>query len=438
MTGGQNGAGAGAGSANGEGAHGGAVLVYEGAAKHYGAKAAVRDFSLALGAGETLCLLGPSGCGKTTALRLAAGLEDLDEGRIFLHGREVSSPGRSLAPEARGLGLVVQDFALFPHLTLAGNVSFGLRRLPRAERRERTERALALVGMEERRNDWPANLSGGEQQRIALARALAPAPKVLLLDEPFSALDVGLRRELRDHTLHLLQIGDSSSLLITHDPEEAMFMADRIALMQDGRLRQVGPPEELYFRPGSAFVAGFLGEVNEVPGVVAGDAVETALGRFARAELWSGGQGFAEGEEVAVVVRSEGLGLEKTDAAPAHALSAADGAKGAAGGAAEGERERIAVASVMEARSLGRTTLVHMSLPAPQGSGTQAFHLHARVPGFFAAAPGERVRLQAQEARSFVFPASEAGEATRAMPQAALGEAGEAAAAALEVPGSEP
>ena len=262
---------------------------------------------------------------------------------------------------------------------------------------------------------------------------------MLLLDEPFSALDVGLRRELRDHTLHLLQIGDSSSLLITHDPEEAMFMADRIALMQDGRLRQVGPPEELYFRPGSAFVAGFLGEVNEVPGVVAGEAVETALGRFARAELWSGGQGFAEGEEVAVVVRSEGLGLEKTDAAPAHALSAADGAKGAAGGtaggAAEGERERVAVASVMEARSLGRTTLVHMSLPAPQGSGTQAFHLHARVPGFFAAAPGERVRLQAQEARSFVFPASEAGEATRAMPQAALGEAGEAA---LEVPGSEP
>ncbi|MDA7981063.1 MAG: ABC transporter ATP-binding protein [Alphaproteobacteria bacterium] len=355
------------------------ALEFRRISKRYPNIQAVREFSLSLRGGETLCLLGPSGCGKTTVLRLAAGLEHLDAGQIFLNGHEVSRRQYSLPPESRRVGLVVQDFALFPHLTLGGNVGFGLRGLPRAERNDRIRRALALVNMAHRVNDLPHNLSGGEQQRIALARALAPAPKILLLDEPFSALDIGLRRELRDQTLHLLKIGASSSLLVTHEPEEAMFMADRIALMRAGQLEQIGSPEDLYFRPKNAFVAGFLGEVNQLPGTVRGQQIETAIGHFPL------GDDTAEGEKVIVLVRSEGLTLAPPDDAKPGAVAA----------------------TVMEARSLGRTTFIHLNL---QIGGAPALHLHARVPGFSAPKVGERLVLAADHRRSFVFPASQSGD----------------------------
>ncbi|MGR4001369.1 MAG: ABC transporter ATP-binding protein, partial [Alphaproteobacteria bacterium] len=352
--------------------------------KQYPSVKAVQELSLSLHVGETLCLLGPSGCGKTTVLRLAAGLEHLDQGQIFLNGREVSRRNYSLPPESRRIGLVVQDFALFPHLTLGGNVGFGLRGLPRAERANRVRRALELVNMSHRQNDWPQNLSGGEQQRIALARALAPSPKILLLDEPFSALDIGLRRELRDHTLHLLKIGSSSSLLVTHDPEEAMFMADRIALMREGRLEQIGSPETLYFQPKNAFVAGFLGEVNQLPGVFRGQHIETPLGNFPAVNLnFTDNTPPNNGDDVIVLVRSEGLKLTP----PPNTI-----------------QDSNAIATVIEARSLGRTTFIHLNLETNQPN---PLHLHARIPGFTAPSPGQKLLLTADHQRSFVFPKSQ-------------------------------
>jgi len=247
-------------------------LAFDDVSHAFGPLKAVDGMTLEVERGELVCLLGPSGCGKTTALRVAAGLEHLQQGRVRVNGRTVAEPGRELAPEARGVGLVFQDFALFPHLSVRDNVAFGLRGLDAAERRRRVDRVLAQVDMVEQSGSWPHTLSGGQQQRIALARALAPRPRVMLLDEPFSGLDSSLRNLIRDQTLHVLKESGAATLMVTHDPEEAMFMADRIALMRGGRLVQVGRPTELYFSPADAFVAGRPGR----------HPVRGACGRVAR------------------------------------------------------------------------------------------------------------------------------------------------------------
>ncbi|MDX1709914.1 MAG: ABC transporter ATP-binding protein, partial [Rhodovibrionaceae bacterium] len=233
----------------------------------YGDILAVDDLSLSIGAGELVCLLGPSGCGKTTALRVAAGLERLQRGRVVLDGQVVAGEKRDLPPEARSVGLVFQDFALFPHLSVKDNVIFGLKRLGQRERESRALQALSKVGMDDQAEAFPHMLSGGQQQRVALARAMAPEPRVMLLDEPFSGLDARLRHQVRDQTLHVLTQSGATTLMVTHDPEEAMFMADRIALMRGGRLEQVGAPTELYFTPRTAFVAGFFGDINRIESV---------------------------------------------------------------------------------------------------------------------------------------------------------------------------
>jgi iron(III) transport system ATP-binding protein len=229
----------------------------------FGETLAVDRLSLEIGDGEIVCLLGPSGCGKTTSLRLAAGLEDLQSGSIEINGELTAEPGRAIPPEKRRIGMVFQDYALFPHLTVAGNVGFGLVDAPEQVRSERVRATLQRVGLSDRADAFPHQLSGGEQQRVALARALAPEPGLMLMDEPFANLDVTLRNAVRDDTLELLKSVGASVLLVTHDPEEAMRMADRIAVMQNGRLVQCGTPEDVYLRPVNAFMASFFGPVNQ-------------------------------------------------------------------------------------------------------------------------------------------------------------------------------
>ncbi len=248
--------------------------------KSFGPHKAVADLSLAVAAGELVAVLGPSGCGKTTLLRLIAGFERPDSGTITIGGRTVAGDGEFVPPEHRRVGMVFQDYALFPHLTVAENVAFGLAGLGRAERSQRTRQALELVGLQHKASSYPDELSGGEQQRVALARALAPEPAVVLLDEPFSNLDEALRADLRRDVELILREAEATAILVTHDQEEALSLADRVAVMRDGRIVQLGSPEEVYARPASRWAAEFVGDVNVISGVSRGECAETELGTF--------------------------------------------------------------------------------------------------------------------------------------------------------------
>jgi iron(III) transport system ATP-binding protein len=268
----------------------------------YGDLLAVDHVSLHIDAGELVCLLGPSGCGKSTILRIAAGLEQLQRGQARMGSGLVAdgAAGMSVPPEQRGVGLVFQDFALFPHLTVAGNVAFGLGDLTQVARSARVAEVLAQVDMNGYAAAYPHALSGGQQQRVALARALAPKPEVLLLDEPFSGLDARLREQIREDTLHVLKRSGTATLMVTHDPEEAMFMADRIYLMDAGRVVQSGSPDMLYRRPVSPFVAQFFTALNEWRGLVAGAHVASPFGRLPA-------PGLADGTLAQILVRPESL-----------------------------------------------------------------------------------------------------------------------------------
>ncbi len=245
----------------------------------YGATEVVRDLSLSLERGHIGCLLGPSGCGKTTILRAIAGFERLTSGLIAIHGESVSTPHQHRAPEQRRVGMVFQDFALFPHLSVADNVSFGLRSGTRAERRARADEMLAVVGLSEHADKFPHQLSGGQQQRVALARALAPDPELLLLDEPFSSLDVELRTRLAVELRDILKARGITAILVTHDQQEAFAIADEIGVMKAGELLQWDSAYNLYHRPASRFVADFVGQGVFLPGTLRGDhEVELELG----------------------------------------------------------------------------------------------------------------------------------------------------------------
>jgi len=245
----------------------------------YGPLLALDDVSLTVAPGEILCLLGASGCGKSTLLRLIAGVEQPQAGRILLDGREVCGPAAFVPPEQRGVGLVFQDYALFPHLSVVENVMFGLSHLPKAHARALAMRALARVSLARYADDYPHRLSGGEQQRVALARALAPRPSVLLMDEPFSNLDQRLRESIREQTVALLRDEGMSAVIVTHDPEEAMQLADSIALMEAGRIVQTGTPEQLYNQPQSLCAMRFFCDVNEVGAECVAGEITSALGR---------------------------------------------------------------------------------------------------------------------------------------------------------------
>jgi putative spermidine/putrescine transport system ATP-binding protein len=248
-----------------------APVSLRGVVKRFPGLTALDGVSLDLAPGELVALLGPSGCGKTTALRVLAGLESADEGRILIDGHDVVGVPTS----RRDIGMVFQSYSLFPHLTAVENVEFGLRmrRVPPAERRQRAAEALDLVGLDHHADRYAHELSGGQQQRVALARALVTRPRVLLLDEPLSALDAKVRVQLRDEIRRIQTELGITTVFVTHDQEEALAVADRVAVMRAGRIEQIGAPEELYARPASAFVADFVGLSNRMPGVVVDDVV---------------------------------------------------------------------------------------------------------------------------------------------------------------------
>lgn len=261
------------------------ILCLEGVSKRFAQTTipAVADVSLTLLQGDLLGLLGPSGCGKTTLLRLIAGFERPQVGTVEIAGRPVAGRGCWVPPEQRCLGMVFQDYALFPHLTVAENVAFGLQQLGRQVKertRENVARLIALVGLEGLENRYPHELSGGQQQRVALARALAPRPALILLDEPLSNLDVQVRLRLREEVREILKATGTSGIFVTHDQEEALAISDQVAVMRQGHIEQLGTPEEIYREPASRFVAEFVTQANFIPAQRQGQVWETEVGFF--------------------------------------------------------------------------------------------------------------------------------------------------------------
>ena len=356
----------------------GARLVLSGIGHAYGDVPVLDDVSLRLEAGQVTCLLGPSGCGKSTLLRIAAGVERQTRGEVVIAGCLVSGPGLHVPPEGRGVGLVFQDFALFPHLTVARNVGFGLGGSA-AERAERARGLLARVGLAGHAERYPHELSGGEQQRVALARALAPRPPILLMDEPFSGLDDRLRDGIRDETLDILKEEGAAVLLVTHEPEEAMRMADRIALMRAGRIVQEGPPYALYNAPVDKAAAMFFSDVNVIRGAVAGGVAETPFGRFPA-------PGLGEAAGVEVVIRPQHLRLDFDRAGSGPLPTESDGVP--------------ARGRVSRARFVGNQSLVDLVMDH-DGS-----ILKATVPGVFLPRPGTPLWLSLRRDRCFLFPVS--------------------------------
>jgi iron(III) transport system ATP-binding protein len=287
------------------------ALACVGLRKSFGATVAVDHVDLEVPSGSITALLGPSGCGKTTVLRMIAGLVAPDAGRILIDGRVVADGRTTVPAEHRAVGLVFQDFALFPHLTVARNVAFGLRGRPRRDRDRRVSEVLEMVGLADLGDRLPRQLSGGQQQRVALARALAPAPRLILLDEPFSNLDAALRTSVREDVRAILRAAEATAVFVTHDQEEALSLTDRVAVMHRGRIHQLADPHTLYTRPATRFVAEFVGEADVVPGTRAGRfLVDTPIGRLATAVP-------VEATRVDVVLRPESLRLRPAEDGPA-------------------------------------------------------------------------------------------------------------------------
>jgi iron(III) transport system ATP-binding protein len=276
------------------------MVCAHGVSKRFGAVAAVDGADLCVERGEFVALLGPSGCGKTTLLRLIAGFEVPNSGQVRLDGRLVAGGGAWVPPERRRVGVVFQDYALFPHLSVAENVGFGVHR---RDRRRRVSETLDIVGLAGYDRRYPHELSGGQQQRVALARALAPEPKIVLLDEPWSNIDPLRRQTMRDELAAILREAHVTTLFVTHDREEAFSLADRVALMVDGSIVQAGTPEEIYLSPSSRWSAEFSGPGNFLPGQIAGDLVQTLVGSFPIAND-------VAGSEVDALIRPELIGLE--------------------------------------------------------------------------------------------------------------------------------
>ncbi|MGE3364391.1 MAG: ABC transporter ATP-binding protein [Rhizobiaceae bacterium] len=270
---------------------------------------ALDSISLAVDSGEIVCLVGQSGCGKSTLLRLIAGVDRPDAGRIILNGEEIAGPRSYREPEERRIGLMFQDYALFPHLSVVDNILFGLKKMPRGQALLRCEAIVAKLGISHLKSRFPHMLSGGEQQRVALARALAPQPSVLLMDEPFSNLDRKLRDGVRDETLGLLRELGTTVIIVTHDPEEALSIGDRVVLMRSGQIAQSGSGSEVYDRPTTAYAAEFFCKFNKVHGACSNSHAETPLGRFHA-------PGYADGDHAVVYIRpqcvrvvNEGVGI---------------------------------------------------------------------------------------------------------------------------------
>ena len=353
-------------------------LEAENLSRSFDGRAVVDDVSLTVQAGQVMCLLGPSGCGKSTTLRMIAGVERPDLGRIRIDGRAVYGPAHNTPPEARGVGLMFQDYALFPHLTVAGNVAFGLKG-DRAARDQRVGALLEKVHLTGFGRKHPQELSGGEQQRVALARALAPRPRVMLMDEPFSGLDNRLRDGIRDDTLDVLKDEGTAVLLVTHEPDEAMRMADEIALMRDGRIVQRGAPYNIYNAPVDRQAAAFFSDINVIRGVSKGALTATPFGEFLT-------PGQTEGAKVDIVIRPQHLKIDFDRAGRGPNPTMQDGT------AARG--------LVQRARYLGRESLVEFRMDFDNSI------LTAAVPGVFLPRPDTALWLMIRRDRCFVFPAA--------------------------------
>lgn len=353
-------------------------LVATGLSRSFGGAPVVNDVSLEVAAGQVTCLLGPSGCGKSTTLRMIAGVERPDTGTIRIDGRTVCGDGVLVPPESRSVGLMFQDFALFPHLTVAQNVAFGLSG-DRAAKVRRVEELLDRVNLSGYGPKHPHQLSGGEQQRVALARALAPRPKVMLMDEPFSGLDNRLRDGIRDTTLEVLKEEGTAVLLVTHEPDEAMRMADEIALMRGGRIVQRGAPYNIYNAPVDKAAAAFFSDINVIRGTCRGALTDTPFGAFLT-------PGYPDGAEVDIIIRPQHLKIDFDRGGRGPNPTAQDGTP------ARGTLQR--------ARYLGRESLVDFRMDH-DGS-----ILTASVPGVFLPKPGTALWLMIRRDRCFVYPAS--------------------------------
>lgn len=344
----------------------------------------VKGVSVFVAPGELVCLLGPSGCGKTTLLRVGAGLENLQKGEVHIGEMLVASGtmGFNMPPEKRGIGLMFQDYALFPHLTISQNILFGVS--DKSQHQPWLADALQQMGLTSYANSYPHTLSGGQQQRVALLRAIAPKPRVLFLDEPFSGLDVTRRAETREQTLTLLKETGVATLMVTHDPEEAMFMADRILVMNHGRMVQDGTPDEIYFSPNCTFVTELFGAVNRLSGEVHDGRIKTALGVFDAEQ-------FSEGDKVAVMIRPEGIRLSEPGSKPP--THAGDFPCKPAPVAQSGFE-------VVSARSLGRASLVIIRVPQLDGS---QLLVETRVPGTFVPEIGSQVSATVNSRDAHIF-----------------------------------
>lgn len=329
------------------------------------------NVALMIPAGELVCMLGPSGCGKSTLLRLAAGLEKVQSGTITVDGVTVASDNLHMHPEERHIGLMFQDYALFPHLDIIGNVTFGLQKMDAAKARKQGMEMLSQVGMTSHAEMFPHMLSGGQQQRVALARALAPEPKLLLLDEPFSGLDTNMRQTIREETLTVLKNSGVATLMVTHDPEEAMFMADRIKIIgANGRILQAGRPHEIYYHPNHQFVAKLFGMMNRFDGIVADGRVETPLGPVAT--------DLKDGVAAQVLIRPEGIILESNG------------------------NGRGAEVHVTSSHLLGHDNIVRVRLSNGEGN-----ELYVRVHNTFEAELKKNISARVGDDYSFVFPLDE-------------------------------
>ena len=347
-----------------------AALSFRGVRKAFGELLAVDGIDLDVAEGELVCLLGPSGCGKSTLLRLAAGLEEADAGEILIDGRPMGQGHDLVPPEERNVGFVFQDFALFPHLSVKENVEFGLAKLDSGTRNDRVAEALGRVRMAHHAGDYPHTLSGGEQQRVALARAMAPEPGVFLLDEPFSGLDANLRNRLAEETWYLLKQSGGATLMVTHDPEEAMLMGDRIAVMHDGRIEQIATPAEVFAAPRTAFVAEFLSEANRIQGTVqASGQIVTPFGDIDAGNL-------APGTEVVVLIRYHAITLGH-------------------------DNEEGAPAKLRAVLPYGRGSLVRLEFAGRDGP----VFLRGRLPRTDLPERGSMVKVTLNPAHVFVFPA---------------------------------
>ena len=346
----------------------------------YNKQQVLNNFSMKLELGEVVSLLGPSGCGKTTLLKLASGIEKLQNGIIKLNNHIVSSSNIHVNSEKRHVGYVFQDCALFPHLTIIQNIFFGMKLKEIEKQKNKIKNLMKEINISSLTNKYPHELSGGQQQQVALVRAMASDPKIIFLDEPYSNLDSRLKEKIRDQMLHILREHNISALLVTHDPEEAMFMSDKIGVLNNGSIEQFGTPIDLYLRPKSAFIAEFFGEINVFEGTVEDGLVNTVLGAFKCSNELNK-------KKVKIVIRNEAINLFSDNKLNINQNNQIDYVTSPYFG------------YVMETRLLAGSTLVHLSLKVNQSN----FHIHARIPGLNFFNVDEKVIVSSDPSQIFVF-----------------------------------